>query len=294
MTALAVSRDSSLVASAGDRSEQVIRLWSRADGGLVQTLAGHTNGTGVLVFSPNGQYLASGGLFNDGTIKLWNVNNGSLVRTFAVPAITDQYTALGGYGPYTVVHTCSILSMAFNHTGSLLASAGERDGVINIWQTDTGTLLRSLTNLVRGARSVAFSSDGNYLAAAGSDAIEMWRTSDWQPVWTNTTETVGVSSLSFSPNGTFLVYGRDDGTIGQIGNPLAGPINLVLAASQPGQVNIANPYSPFISVWASTDIADPASWGLLTNVVAATNLVQVTDPSPALPPFRFYRATTPP
>ena len=113
-------------------------------------------------------------------------------------------------------------------TASLLASAGVSDGVINIWQTGTGTLLGSLTNLSRGARSVAFSPDGNYLAAAGSDAIQMWRTSDWQPVWNYTTETVGISSLGFSPNGTFLVFGRDDGTVGRIWNPLASPINLAL------------------------------------------------------------------
>jgi WD40 repeat protein len=302
VTALAISPDSSMVASAGDASEQVIRLWSLKDGSLVRTLAGHTNGTGMLAFSPNGQYLASGGRLNDGTIKLWNVNNGSLVHTFTPPAITDQYLtfALSGYtasGPFvtnTVVHTCSIQSLALNNNGTLLASAGASDGVINLWQTGTGTLLGSLTNLSRGARSVAFSPDGNYLAAAGSDAIQMWRTSDWQPVWNYTIETAGISSLSFSPNGTFLVFGRDDGTVGRIWNPLASPINLVLSAAQPGRFNIANPYSPFLSVWTSSNLADPSSWGLLTNVVAATNLVQVTDPSPSLPPVRFYRVTTPP
>jgi hypothetical protein len=47
-------------------------------------------------------------------------------------------------------------------------------------------------------------------------------------------------------------------------------------------------------VWASSNLADPLSWGLLTNVVAATNLVQMTDPSPVLPPIRFYQVTTPP
>jgi WD40 repeat protein len=306
VTALAVSWDSTLVASAGDASEKVIRLWSLKDGSLVQTLAGHTSGTAVLAFSPNGQYLASGGRVNDGTIKLWNVRSGSLVDTFTPAAVTDQYVAFNGTnsyntgsgtGPqttYTVVHTCSIQSLAFNYNGTLLASAGVSDGVINIWQTGTGTLLCSLTNMPNGTRSVAFSPDGQYLAAAGSDAIRMWRTSDWQPVWNSTTETVGISSLNFSPNGTFLVFGRDDGTVSRIWNPLAGPINVTLGVSSDGRLNIASPYSPFLSVWASSNLGDPSSWSLLTNVVAATNLVQVADPSPSLPPVRFYRATTPP
>ncbi len=307
VTALAVSPDSSLVASAGDPSEQVIRLWSLQDGSLVRTLAGNANGTAVLAFSPSGQYLASGGRLNDGTIKLWNVNNGILENTFTPPAVTAQYFTFNGTNNYntstgistnaltinSVVQTCSIQSVAFNYNGSLLASAGVSDGVINVWQTSTGTLLGSLANLSRGARSVAFSPDGKYLAAAGSDALQMWRTSDWQPVWNYTTETVGISSLSFSPNGTFLVFGRDDGTVSRIWNPLASPISLTLGVSPGGRLNIANPYSPFLSVWVSSNLANPSSWGLLTNVVAATNMVQMTDPSPSLPPVRFYQVTTP-
>jgi WD40 repeat protein len=131
------------------------------------------------------------------------------------------------------------------------------------------------------------------LAAAGSDAIQMWSTSTWQPVWNYTTETVGISSLGFSPNGTYLVFGRDDGTVGRLWNPLANPIYLTLGFNQAGQLNIANPYSPFLSVWASSSFSNPSGWTLLTNVVAASNLVQMIDPSPALPPTRFYQVTTP-
>ena len=294
VAALAVSRDSSLVAAAGDRTEQLIRIW-RTDGSWRGDLAS-TNGSGVLAFSPDGQYLASGGLHDSGTITLWKVSDGSWFQTLTPPTITDQFPTLGGYGTYTVVHTCSILSLAFNPTTTLLASAGEKDGVVHVWQIggSATTPWQTLTALPRGARLVAFSPDGTLLAAAGSDAIQMWRTSDWQPVWNYTAETVGISSLSFSPNGTYLVFGRDDGTVARIWNPLANPINLTLGVPQRGRLNIANPYSPFLSVWASSDLSNPLSWSLLTNVVASTNLIQMTDPSPGLPRARFYQVTTPP
>ena len=70
----------------------------------------------------------------------------------------------------------------------------------------------------------------------------------------------------------------------------AAPVQLWLGATQAGRFTIANPsYSPFLSVQTSSDLAQ---WSTLTNLVAATNMVQVTDPSP-LPSDRFYRVTTP-
>jgi WD40 repeat protein len=302
VAALAVSPDSSVVASAGGPLERVIRIWSLTDGSLLRTLDGHANGTAVLAFSPNGHYLASGGFADSGTINLWNLNSGSLVRTITPASITERYTAYStsGYntsthtGPLvtnTIVHTCAIQAIAFNPSGSLLASAGDKDGLVNVWQSSSGA---SVTSLSYAARALAFSPDGALLAAAGSDAIQVWSTANWQSVLNYSTETVGISSLGFSPNGTYLVYGRDDGTIVRIANPLSSRINLVLGVPQTGRLTIANPYSPFMSVWASSDLADPMSWSLLTNVVAATNMVFITDPAPVLPPVRFYQVTTPP
>jgi len=270
VTALAVSPDASLIAAAGDRTEQVITLWNRSNGSLVGTLAGHTNGTSVLAFSPNGQSLASGGMFNSGTLKLWKLSDGTS-QTFAG-------------------HTCTVVSVSFNPTGTLLASAGQTDGLVKVWQTSTGTLLCSLSNLAQGARAVAFSPDGTLLAAAGSDSIVIWQTSNWQPAWFCTNETVGINALSFSPNGAFLVFGRADGTVARIWNPLAAPVQISLGAVRAGQFTIANPsYSPFLQVQVTSDLSH---WNVLTNLVSATNVLQVTDPS-LLPAARFYRVSTP-
>jgi WD40 repeat protein len=271
VTALAVSPDTTLIASAGDRYEQVIKVWNRSGGTLAGTLAGHTNGTSVLAFSPNGRYLASGGMFYSGSIKLWDMsNNGNLAYTF------------NG-------HTCAVVSISFNPTGTLLASVGQNDGQICVWTNGATTPIWS--NVMSAeARAVAFSPDGTLLAAAGSDIIQMWRTSNWTPVWTCTAETVGINSMSFSPNGTFLTYGRDDGTVCQMWNPQAAPVQLWLGATQAGRFTIANPsYSPFLSVQSSSNLSQ---WSPLTNLVAGTNVVQFADPSPA-PKERFYRVTTP-
>jgi len=273
VTALAVSPDTRLIASAGDRYEQIIRIWNRFTDSLSYTFAGHANGTSVLAFSPTGRYLASGGMFYSGAINLWDLTNNNLAFSF------------NG-------HTCTVVSISFNPTGTLLASAGQNDGQVCVW-TNGGVATPIWSNIMSaGARAVAFSPDGTLLVAGGSDSIQMWLTSDlWEgPVWTCTTETVGINSLGFSPNGTFLTFGREDGTVGRMWNPAAAPVQLWLGATQAGRFTIANPsYSPFLTVQTSSNLSQ---WNTLTNLVAATNLVQVTDPAPP-PKGRFYRVATP-
>jgi WD40 repeat protein len=272
VSVLAVSPDTSLVAAAGDRIEGGIHLWNRFTVSQAYSFAGHTNGSASLAFSPSGRYLADGGIYF-GTINLWDLTNNDILFTF------------NG-------HTCTVVSISFNPTGTLLASAGQTDGLINIWTNGVAAPLYSLTNMSAGARAVAFSPDGTLLAAAGSDSILMWQTTNFAagPVWTCTTETVGINSLSFSPNGTFLTFGRDDGTVVRMWNPRAAPVFLNLGITQAGRFTIGNPsHSPFLSVLSSSNLTQ---WGTLTNIVAATNLVQVTDPAPS-PKERFYRVTTP-
>jgi WD40 repeat protein len=258
--ALAFSPDRSLLASAGDPSEQVIKLWNPTGGSLVRILAGHTNGTAALAFSPDSSLLASGGQNRDLTIKLWDVATGAC-RT--IPA-----------------HAGGVRALAFNRTGAWLASAGRKDGWVKVWRTDDAALVASLSGLAQGAQSVAFSPDGTVLGAAGSDRLQFWQTSGWLPVWSYTNELSRVSAFDFSPNAKYLLVGREDGAIGRLVNPLASLplLRLAWSALPPGptsELTLDNPgYSRFVTVQTSS------------------NLVRVTDPW-ASDGTRFYRASAP-
>ncbi|HYG36224.1 MAG TPA: hypothetical protein VEC99_15640, partial [Clostridia bacterium] len=276
VAALAFSFDLSLLASGGDRTEQVIKLWNPANGELVRTLPGHTNGIAVLAFSPEGSLLASGGQHRDPTIKLWNLADGSC-RTI-------------------VAHSGGVRALTFSNSGAWLASAGYKDRYVKVWRTSDASLVCYRMDLARGAESLAFSPDGTLLAGAGSDRIQFWQTAGWQPVGTFTNETSRIRAFSFSPNAAFLLCGREDGTVACWANPWAYPIALnlnviVSGLQQSPHLTIGNSsFSPYITIQSSSNLVE---WLTLTNMMAATNLVHVKDPSLATEPTRFYRVSAP-
>src|SRR5438132_9320976 len=72
-------------------------------------------------------------------------------------------------------HESGVLSLAFSPAGPYVAS-GSQDGVIKVWDTHTGQLLR-LFQVPAGkpmAFSLAFSPDGERLAVAYDRRIRIW------------------------------------------------------------------------------------------------------------------------
>jgi WD40 repeat protein len=111
--AVAASPDGKTVATCGN--DNLVRLWSAADGALVRTLAGHDCHVYNLAFSPDGTRLVSADL--KGIVKDWDLRTGAVVRDL-------DAKVLNFYDPTFMAKIGGARGLVFSADGSRLAAAG--------------------------------------------------------------------------------------------------------------------------------------------------------------------------
>ena len=104
-------------------------------------------------------------------------------------------------------------SIAFSPDGHTLAG-GDRNGIIELWDVDTGDTLTTLTGHTADVSSIAFSPDGATLASGSGDTtVRVWDVATGDTRNTLTGHTDSVRSVVFSPDGATLASGSGDTTI---------------------------------------------------------------------------------
>ena len=153
---------------------------------------------GPMAISPKGDLLA---LPTRQGARLVRANSGALVKEL-------------------VGHSAGVFSVAFDETGTRLASAG-LDGTVGVWDVEAGTRVKTLTGHASHPRSpaepprvygVAFGR-GGLLASSGGEVI-LWDLGSGKPRFTfSNLPTFTVYCVAFSPDGKRLAAGCSEGTV---------------------------------------------------------------------------------
>ncbi|GIW79760.1 MAG: hypothetical protein KatS3mg105_1567 [Gemmatales bacterium] len=173
---------------ASTRAGTALDIWDTNTGQLVHHCDVKSS---PLAASPDGHLLATGGSGN--RVILWDAETGKLVRSF-----DDQK------GRAT--------ALAFSPDSRLLASASDLDGLVWLWNIETGEPVLVIPEAADNClvESLAFHPQGTMLAAGGIDwlstsgsdgAVCLWNISEPGLI---TTFDGGTSCLAFHPNGRWL------------------------------------------------------------------------------------------
>ena len=206
-----------------------VRVWDPASG-EVRRLDGHTQSVSRIAWSPRGDLLASVGW--DGRVKLWDPAATNALATLStgdgrgvlmgvafspdgrrlVVAGTEYQTMSGRLEVFDVAsrrrlhelvgHATGIGGVSFAPNGRLIASAGD---TFKVWAAEPPPTYLSLEGHDQTVWTVAFSTDGNYVATGGLDqTVKLWNATNGELVKTIAVNFPAVS-LAFSPEGNQLV-----------------------------------------------------------------------------------------
>jgi hypothetical protein len=156
---------------------------------------------GGLAFSPrDGRFLVVA--WADGVVNLWDADTGQAVRSFG------QHHFNWGVA-FSPAQPLLAVGGADAHTGR---------GEVQLWNWQTGTLVRTLADHSGIVLSVAFSPDGQRLASAegmGDNLVHLWATASGEELLQLRGHAGSVFAVVFSPKGDSLATGGADGVVRQ-------------------------------------------------------------------------------
>ncbi|MDE3000875.1 MAG: hypothetical protein OXU79_17505 [Gemmatimonadota bacterium] len=234
VTSLAFLRDGTLVSGAFEE----IKVWDLATGTPIAEYFRNACIINTIVVSPDGATVASGGKYE---LVLWDVAtgaqsaisvnapllsyspDGSVLATKSADGFIQLWDAATLENPTTVYQGFhgvggNLGFLAFSPDGKTIASGTEKgpriDSVILLYDVATGERIATMEKSDGGQLfSGAFSPDGRILAAGSQGPVVLWNMETLEEIATLYGHTLGVGSVSYSPDGRMLGSASHDGTM---------------------------------------------------------------------------------
>jgi len=121
----------------------------------------------------------------------------------------------------TLDHKGQVFDVAFSPDGEFLATGSYGENGTRLWNTATGELIATLDGI-----APAFSRDGHVLMTISNKTVKLWN-STGQLKLTLTGHKGNITAATFSPDGTQLATGSEDGTV-KIWNTVTGQTSVTL------------------------------------------------------------------
>ena len=216
------------------RQDNTVYFWDTATGKSKGTLERVGSGSiQSFVYVPDGKTIATAGGWTDNVVQVWDVQTGK------------HRTTLTG-------HTKQVNSVAYSSDGNMIVS-GSTDGTVRLWNAVIGKQITILNHTSWGnflfswlnapVHSVAYSPDGNTVAAGGMDSkVRLWDTQTPKLKTTLTGHTGPVKAVVYSPDGKTIATagGWKDNTV-RLWDAVTGETRAVLT----GYIHISSvAYSP--------------------------------------------------
>ena len=191
------SPDDAFLAATSHQPSSKLRLWSVADGKLLQErdISGPPRPDCMaLAFSPDGRTLVMSG--TKGTLYF-----------FGLPELLEEKTF--------PVHDDSILALAISPDGRWLAAgSGYSDETVRIWDLTDGMRLYSLRGNSSFSGSLCFTRDSKWLITGSNDqTARVWDLQKMMLLRTLRGHSSGVTSVGVSPDGRSLMTGSGVGEV---------------------------------------------------------------------------------
>lgn len=144
------SRNEQHLASGG-LGEGTVRIWDTENGNVISRLEGHKDAIYSIKALPNGSGFVSVGM--DKTIRIWDVRQATQARVIDAKE----------FSPINDVAICP------KYADGEITGICHTDGTTTIWDLTSGKLRVKVKSHSDEARSISFSSEGDYRATASFD-----------------------------------------------------------------------------------------------------------------------------